>query len=559
MNTFSDLGLSQSILKVLPELGLENPTNIQREAIPVLLEKDRDFIGLAQTGTGKTAAFGLPILEAIAPEIPYPQALILAPTRELGQQIGQQLKAFSKYMPAIHTEVVYGGASIINQIKALKKPTHVVIATPGRLIDLIKRKAVNIEAVNFVVLDEADEMLSMGFKEELDQILSHTPEDKSTWLFSATMPKEIRHIVKHYMHDPVEVKVGSGNEVNKNIEHQYTVVKRSDKVEALKRFLDMHADMQGIVFCRTKIETQNLAAELVKQQYAVDALHGDLNQNQRDQVMRRFKAHTLKLIIATDVAARGIDVNNLTHVIHYDMPENSASYTHRSGRTARAGKKGISLALISKGDIRKIRLFEKQLSINFQQDQVPSVSEITQKRMTAWANRIIETEEIPNISKAVSEEVFEILSQLDKNELISRLMAWELKQLGGFGDSGKDLNDHGGGEREKSSRQRPKDSNRFFINVGSVDDMNKSGLLRFICDQTGLSKENIGDIDLQQRHSFFEVEKSHAHKISDSFNGLSMDGRDIRVNRDDVKRKDKGDKKFKSDKKRKRKKSKSFS
>ncbi len=545
MNNFSDLGLSPSLLKVLPELGILNPTHIQREAIPVLIEKDRDFIGLAQTGTGKTAAFGLPLLEAIAPEIPYPQALILAPTRELGQQIGQQISSYAKYLPAIHVEVVYGGASIINQIKALKKPTHIVIATPGRLIDLIKRKAVNIEAVNFVVLDEADEMLSMGFKEEIDQILSHTPVEKSTWLFSATMPKEIRDIVSQYMINPVEIKIGSGNEINQNIEHHYTLVKRSDKIEALKRFLDMHADMQGIVFCRTKIETQNLAAELIKQKYAVDALHGDLNQNQRDQVMRRFKAHTLKLIIATDVAARGIDVNNLTHVIHFDLPENSDYYTHRSGRTARAGKTGISLALISKGDLNKLRMLERKLKISFQQNQVPSVTEIAQKRMIAWARGIVETDISHPISSELSDDIMNILASLDKNELINRLMAQELMALGVFDASNKDLNDH---SSEKEAFKGPKNTNRFFINVGTMDDINKAGLLRFICDQTGLKKEHIGEIELQKRHSFFEVDKSESHRISHSFRGLILDGRDIRVNQDDTKKKDKKSKKKKSKK-----------
>ncbi|NNC94972.1 MAG: DEAD/DEAH box helicase, partial [Chitinophagales bacterium] len=324
-------------------MGFENPTEIQEAAIPFLVDGDDDLIGLAQTGTGKTAAFGLPLLNRIDYNNKDTQALILAPTRELGQQIAEQLQQFSKHLRKVKILPVYGGASISHQIKAIKKGQHIIVATPGRLVDLIKRKVVNLNTVRFLILDEADEMLNMGFKEELDQILFETPAEKLTWLFAATMPKEIKKIVHKYMDDPVEVRVNQKNVVNKNIEHQFAVVKHSNKTEALTRFLDMDPDMRGVVFCRTKRDTQDLAEDLMSRGYKADAIHGDLNQPQRDRVMKRFKSHDLHVLVATDVAARGIDVNDLTHVFHFTLPDDHAYYTHRSGRTARAGKTGISI------------------------------------------------------------------------------------------------------------------------------------------------------------------------------------------------------------------------
>ena len=346
LSTFSDLGLSAPLLDAITSLGFETPTEIQEKAIPHLLGGDADFIGLAQTGTGKTAAFGLPLLDLLDPEADFTQAIVLAPTRELGQQIAEQLALFSGKQKGIRTLAVYGGANIVTQIKALKKTRHVVIATPGRLIDLVNRKAVNLEQVRYVVLDEADEMLNMGFKEELDTILGFTPEQKQTWLFSATMPKEIRRMVKDYMSDPFEVRIDPKTVVNTNIQHQYAVVHPKDKAEALTRFLDLDPELYGVVFCRTKMDTQKLAERLVKGGYRADAIHGDLSQAARDRVMMRFKQRDLQVLIATDVAARGIDVNDLTHVFHFALPNDQAYYTHRSGRTARAGKKGISMSLI---------------------------------------------------------------------------------------------------------------------------------------------------------------------------------------------------------------------
>ena len=354
MPSFIQLGLSDEVLKVLSELGFENPTDIQKQAIPFLIQGNNDFIGLAQTGTGKTAAFGLPLIERIDHTAKHTQALVLAPTRELGQQIAEQLNIYSKYLHKLNVLPVYGGAAITNQIKALKKPQHIIIATPGRLIDLIKRKAVKLDQLDYLILDEADEMLNMGFKEDIDKILSYTPEDKLTWLFSATMPDYIKKIVKKYMEDPIEVRINAEDLVNTNIEHEYVVVRQSDKTEALTRIIDINPDIRSVVFCRTKRDTQELSEKLLAKNYKADAIHGDLSQSQRDRVMKRFKSHNVQILCATDVAARGIDVSDLTHVIHYTLPDDSSYYTHRSGRTARAGKKGVSLALVNGRETGKI-------------------------------------------------------------------------------------------------------------------------------------------------------------------------------------------------------------
>ncbi len=450
MTAFKDLGLSSPILKVLEQLGFEKPTDIQAEAIPQLLEGERDFIGLAQTGTGKTAAFGLPLLERIDPNEKYTQALVLAPTRELGQQIAQQLNMFSKYLDRVNVLAVYGGANIMTQIKALKKTQHVIIATPGRLIDLIKRKAVKLNQLQLLVLDEADEMLNMGFKEDIDEILSYAPEDTMTWLFSATMPSAIKKIVKKYMDNPAEVKVNTQNEVNANIKHRYVIVKQSNKTEALTRMLDINPEMRGVVFCRTKRDTQNLAEELLSKNYKADALHGDLSQAQRDRVMNRFKAHDLHVLIATDVAARGIDVNDLTHVIHHSLPDQNAYYTHRSGRTARAGKKGTSLAFITGREVYKIRMLEKQLGIVFKKRLIPSTADIEDIRIENWCIKLLEQKTKGKIDEALMAKVKMLFSNLTKDEIIAKVLAQELKSLN-LG-SNKDLNEEeqkgrSGGER----------------------------------------------------------------------------------------------------------------
>ncbi|MCI5081695.1 MAG: DEAD/DEAH box helicase [Saprospiraceae bacterium] len=461
MTTFKQLGLSTGILEALEDLGFETPTTIQEKAIPQLLDDQRDFIGLAQTGTGKTAAFGLPLLNLIDPMQQHTQALILAPTRELGQQIAEQIDLYSKYLPKINVLAVYGGAPIHTQIRALKRPQHIIIATPGRLIDLIKRKSVRLEELEYLVLDEADEMLNMGFKEELDRILSYTPSTKLTWLFSATMPAEIKRIVNDYMTDPLEVKVDRKNTVNSNIDHQFTFVNRTNKSEALTRFLDVEPDLMGVVFCRTKRDTRDLAEELVRRNYKADALHGDLSQPQRDRVMKRFKDHQLQVLIATDVAARGIDVNDLTHVFHYNLPDSNAYYTHRSGRTARAGKKGISIAFISSRETRKINSMERELGINFTKVRVPSADDIVANRMEQWCQAILDKNGHPEVGKKVLSMAENMFEDLSKEELIRRLMMNEMEKL--------NLNSHdlNASQEKRPQKRRPQGRDRKYGRRGA--------------------------------------------------------------------------------------------
>jgi ATP-dependent RNA helicase DeaD len=589
MKKFSDLNLSDSVLRVLPELGFESPSPIQEKAIPLLKEKRQDFIGLAQTGTGKTAAFGLPLLDWIDPDLKHTQALILAPTRELGQQIGEQLTIFSKYLPNIQTQTVYGGASIVEQMRSIKRRTpQIVIATPGRLLDLIRRKSINLSEIKFVVLDEADEMLNMGFKEDIDDILSNTGEDKNTWLFSATMPKEIIHIVNSYMNKPVEVKVSTGNQLNENIEHQYAIVKTSNKFEGLKRILDLEENFRGVIFCRTRIKTQQLADDLKKSKYQAEALHGDLSQAQRDRVMKRFKNHSLQVLVATDVAARGIDVNDLTHVIHYALPDDSAYYTHRSGRTARAGKKGISLSILTNRDMRKLESLERGLKLKFNKITIPSSDDIVNIRLEKWAQNLVETKSDTKVNGHLLTKIQMMLGALSYEELVEKLVSMEIGSLN-YDSKSKDLNEDRnaskkssrgdrdskrGRERskgrdrrskfdDKDSRSRSdrpkrakraeggeksprfdgdkkrgrdsKKGERFFINVGKTDGLSKGELAEFISETAKIRKSDVGNIDLQKNCSYFEVEKNKSKSIADKFKGMYVDGRELRVNRDSKK------------------------
>ena len=450
LQSFDTLGLSAPLLKSITEMGFETPTDIQAQAIPLLLEGDRDFIGLAQTGTGKTAAFGLPLLDLLDPEWDHVQALVLAPTRELGQQIAEQLEKFATHMKGVRTVAVYGGANIATQIDQLKTPRHVVIATPGRLIDLVKRKAVKLDRIQHLVLDEADEMLNMGFKDELDEILSFTPEDKCTWLFSATMPREIRRMVGQYMTDPLEVKVNQSSTVNQNIEHQYALVRHSDKSEAIARFLDLDPELYGVVFCRTRRDTQALAEELLKRGYRADALHGEMSQAQRDRVMLRFKQKHLQVLVATDVAARGIDVDDLTHVFHHSLPGESAQYAHRSGRTARAGKTGISLALMSIKEKSHLNRLANTLDINFTQTLVPNPEEIVHARLSTWGQGLIE---LP-VGQGIPDEIWEQMTLLfeghSKEDLLRQIVLSEMRKLETAGKA--DLN-----QKDMADRRRDRD------------------------------------------------------------------------------------------------------
>ncbi len=531
MNNFNKLGLSTKVLEVLDQLGFVDPTPIQEQAIPFLLsETPTDFIGLAQTGTGKTAAFGLPLIDLIDIEDRSTQALIMAPTRELGMQTAKQLVDFTKNNKKLNVEVVYGGAAITNQIKALKKPTQIVVATPGRLLDLIKRKAIKLDEIKYVVLDEADEMLNMGFKEDIDAILSHTPDERVTWLFSATMPADIRKIVKKYMRSPKEVAINTQEKSNKDIAHKYVVTKTSDKLAALRRFLDMQPDMRGIMFCRTRRETQEIADELGNLGYGAESLHGDLSQAQRETVMKRFKTRSMQLLVATDVAARGIDVNDLTHVIHHTLPDQLESYTHRSGRTGRAGKKGTSLAFINPREAKKIEFLERKINVKFDRIEVPSVESLKYTRINNWASLIVNTK-VDEQSDEILQHLHGQFEGLSKEDLLKRLITTQLDHLTVDVEEG-DLNESTSSDTSKRKGSKGK-SNRFFINIGTMDGITKADLMHYISDVSGVDRNNFSDFSLQKSCSFFNVKPGFDKGLSECFEGVEVEGRAIRVNRDD--------------------------
>lgn len=529
MKSFESLGLSRGLVESVLQIGFETPTPIQEKAIPVLLKGDRDFVGLAQTGTGKTAAFGLPVLELVDDKSRDTQALILAPTRELGLQIANDLENFSEKFKHINIVAVYGGSSISEQIRKVKKGAQVIVATPGRLIDLIERKAINLSTIRYVVLDEADEMLNMGFKEDLDKILSFTPETKNTWLFSATMPREVKAIMKNYMSDPHELTVGEQNTGNVNIEHHFVLVHEKDKYLSLKRILDYNPDIFGLIFCRTRIDTQRIAEMLMKDGYNADALHGDLTQQQRDRVMMKFRQRSLQILVATDVAARGIDVEDISHVIHLNLPDEMEFYTHRSGRTARAGKKGISIAMITKRELGKVKQLEKTLKSPFKKMPVPTGSQVCQKQLLALMHRVREVK----VNEAEIEEflpaVYEELQDISKQELIKRFASIEFNRFLDYYRNAPDLNQDEGRVRESDGGDRFSTGSRFFINLGKMDGLEKGDLLALIDDTSGVDGRSIGRIELKGAYSFFEVEKDKANAILDGFKEMEYRGRQVRV------------------------------
>ncbi len=529
MNTFKDLGLSENLLKVLEQIGFTKPTPIQEKSIPLLLSKDRsDFIGLAQTGTGKTAAFGLPLIDLVDSNNNATQALIMAPTRELGQQTAKQIIELSSNYKSLNVEVVYGGAAITNQIKALKRPTQIVVATPGRLLDLIRRKAIKLDQVRYVVLDEADEMLNMGFKEDIDDILSNIKVEHSTWLFSATMPNEIRKIVKKYMENPQEVSVNTDQKSNVDITHQYIITRTNDKLAAMRRFLDMQPDMKGILFCRTKRETQEIADELGQQGYEVEALHGDLSQAQRDAAMRRFKAKNMQLLIATDVAARGIDVSELSHVLHHKLPDQLEAYTHRSGRTGRAGKKGVSIAFINSREGRRISELERHLKVTFEPIEVPSVSEMKDVRLLSWTKQILS---MP-VEKGAEEALHALKGHFEaitKEDLLMRLLSKELKQIDSA--SGGNLNVSASAKGSGRERDNVNGPQRYFINLGKNDGLSEKDLSQFVSEVGEVNKKYISDLAVQDKRTFFNLDRKYVEGFSEKFVGLETEsGHEIRVN-----------------------------
>lgn len=530
MKTFQSLGLSKGLSDAVQLIGFETPTPIQEKAIPLLLTGNRDFIGLAQTGTGKTAAFGLPLLDLVDDNSKETQALVLAPTRELGLQIVSDLENFSERFKKLNITAVYGGASISEQIRKVKRGAQIIVATPGRLIDLLGKKAVNLTTIKYVVLDEADEMLNMGFKEDIDEILSTTPDTKITWLFSATMPKEVRAIARNYMTDPEELTVGEKNTGNANIEHQYVVTQERDKYSALKRILDYNPEIFGLIFCRTRIDTQRIAESLMKDGYNADALHGDLNQAQRDRVMMKFRNRTLQILVATDVAARGIDVDNITHVIHLNIPDEMEFYTHRSGRTARAGRKGVSIAMVNNRETGKLKQIEKILKTTFVKIAVPTGPEVCQKQLLALMHKVHEVKvneaEISTFLPAVYEE----LKDLDKNELIKRFASLEFNRFLEYYRNAPDLNsDSKSNTRDMGGAERYSTGDRYFINLGKMDELDVPTLLELLDDCCGITKKNVGKIDLKGAYSFFEIDKEKSADVIKGFQGMEFAGRVVRV------------------------------
>lgn len=511
--TFQELGLEPMLLKAVTEMGFENPTPIQEQTIPQLQGKSTDMVALAQTGTGKTAAFGLPLLTKLNLSDRNTQALVLAPTRELCVQISKDLINYSKFLNGLKVTAVYGGAPIMGQIRDIKGGSQVVVATPGRLIDLIERRAIDLSHVDVVVLDEADEMLNMGFKDDLDQILSNTPPTKNTWLFSATMPREVERIASKYMESPLEISVGKKNSGNENIQHIYYTVNQRDRYAALKRIADFYPDIFGIVFCRTKAETQDVADQLIKDGYNADALHGDLSQAQRDLVMKRFRSRTLQMLVATDVAARGIDVNNVTHVINYNLPEEAENYTHRSGRTGRAGKTGIAIAIVTPREVNKIRDIERIIQNTFTKADVPDGVAVCEKQLFHLVNKLhtveVKDEEIENYLPKIYEE----LKDLSKEELIKRFISEEFNRFYAYYQNSQDLNiSNDGGNNGKTTR--------FFINMGQLDGFNRNSIKDFLVEISNLNARLIFNIDVKNSFSFFETE----NKCVDEFLALNKKG-----------------------------------
>lgn len=539
-NPFQLLGISDDVVNAVKDLGFENPTPIQEQAIPVLLEGNNDFVGLAQTGTGKTAAFGLPLLELIDFKVNKPQALILCPTRELCLQIANDLKNFSKNINNANVVAVYGGANIMQQLREIRSGVQIVVATPGRMLDIIGRKAIDFSNVKYVVLDEADEMLNMGFQEDINDILSTTPDDKKTWLFSATMPPEVRRIAKNYMDSPTELTMGTKNTGNVNIEHEYYIVRARDKYAALKRIVDFNPDIFAVVFCKTKMDTQDVAEHLIKDGYNADALHGDLSQQQRDKVMQRFRERNMQLLIATDVAARGIDVNNVTHVINYSLPDEIESYTHRSGRTGRAGKTGVSICIINAKEQGKIRQIEKIIGKQFTKAELPNGFDVCEKQLFSLVHKVhnveVNEEQIDQYIPRIMDE----FADLSKEDIIKKFASLEFNRFLEYYKNAPDLNatadDRGDrrerGERgERGGRSAENGYTRLFINLGSVDEFSRGDMLSFICNNGKIAGKSVGKIDLKGVYSFFEVENDAVDKIFEGFKSVDFNGRNVRIER----------------------------
>lgn len=540
MKTFQELGVSEEILKAITELGYENPMPVQEEVIPYLLGDGNDVVALAQTGTGKTAAFGLPLIQKIKVENRVPQALVLCPTRELCLQIAGDLTDYSKYIEGLKVLPVYGGSSIESQIRSLKKGVHIIVATPGRLIDLMERGTVSLETVRSVVMDEADEMLNMGFTDSINAILADVPKDRNTLLFSATMSPEIARIAKNYLHDPKEITIGTKNEGNKNVNHVYYMVHAKDKYLALKRIVDYYPQIYGIIFCRTRKETQEIADKLIQDGYNADALHGELSQQQRDLVMQKFRQRHLQLLVATDVAARGLDVDDLTHVIHYGLPDDTESYTHRSGRTGRAGKTGTSIAIINLREKGRMREIEKIINKKFLAGEMPTGKQICEKQLIKVIDDIekvkVNEEEIADFLP----DVYRKLEWLEKEDIIKRMVSLEFNRFIEYyrnapeievvtekrGREDKEANVKG---ERRGARHAEPGYTRLFLNLGKTDDFYAAQIIDLVNRNVRGKKINIGRIDLMKNYSFFEVDEKQAKLVLQALNKVKIGGRKVVV------------------------------
>jgi ATP-dependent RNA helicase DeaD len=534
MNKFEQLGLTESLQRAIIDLGFENPTEVQEKAIPILLEKETDLVALAQTGTGKTAAFGFPLIQKIDPTNRNTQALILSPTRELCLQITNEIKNYSKYEKGINVVAIYGGASITEQARDIKRGAQIIVATPGRMQDMINRRLVDISQINYCVLDEADEMLNMGFYEDIVSILSTTPDEKNTWLFSATMPAEVARIGKQFMTDPIEITVGTKNSGSATVSHEFYLVNARDRYEALKRLADANPDIFSVVFCRTKRDTQAVAEKLIEDGYSAAALHGDLSQAQRDGVMKSFRGRQIQMLVATDVAARGIDVDNVTHVVNYQLPDEIETYNHRSGRTGRAGKLGTSIVIVTKSEIRKISSIERIIKQKFEEKAIPSGIEICEIQLLHLANKIKDTEvdhEIDNYLPAINS----VLEGLSKEELIKKMVSVEFNRFINYYKKNRDISSQSVGRDSRTSDndREPREFNngatRYFVNIGSRDNFDWMQLKDYLKETLDLGRDDVFKVDVKEGFSFFNTNPEYTDKVMDILNNTTLEGRRINV------------------------------
>jgi len=532
---FKTMGVRVELLRALEELGFDTPMPIQASALPELLCGSRDFIGLAQTGTGKTAAFGLPLLQRVDPALARPQGVILCPTRELCLQITDDLKRYGRYLPGIRVAAVYGGASIASQIGQLRRGAQIIVATPGRLIDLMQRRAADLSRIGYCVLDEADEMLNMGFQEDIDRILEQMPADRQTWLFSATMPTGVAAIARNYLNDPHKVSLGGRQHMAPDITHACYVMNERHRYQGLKRIIDFTPGIFGLVFCRTRKETQTVADALVQEGYQADALHGDLSQGQRDHVMRKFRRQSIRLLVATDVAARGLDVDAISHIIHYNLPDDPDTYTHRSGRTARAGRSGVSIALSTPREVGRLRIMERANAMRFEFRKFPDGRAICERQLDGFVDRIVETPVDPKAFANYLPAISKALAGFDREELILRFMATDFNR---FLEDYREAGDINAAVRPSSvvrptngrlARPNATGAQRFFINVGRLDKINEGAIVRLVCDHSGIRSQQIGRIELKREFSFFEVARGAADKVRRSLKDVSFDGRLVQV------------------------------